>query len=80
MMRFLKGILPNISIALNVALLIVIYLDRRNPMMGFLVGAPFFTLAVITCVASVMTGIILYAQWRKQKNRHKSIQKTRNST
>ena len=68
-MRFLKGILPNISIALSVALLVVVYLDRRNPMMGFLMGAPFFTLAVLTSVASIATGVVLYGQWRKKKKR-----------
>ena len=41
-MRFLRGILPNISLALSVCLVVVVYLDRRNPMMGFLIGAPFF--------------------------------------
>ena len=41
-MRFLRGILPNISLALSVCLVVVVYVDRRNPMMGFLIGAPFF--------------------------------------
>lgn len=66
-MRFLKGVLPNISIALSAALLIVVYLDRRNPMMGFLMGAPFFTLVVLTGVASIATGVVLYSEWRKKK-------------
>lgn len=65
-MRFLKAFLPNLTISLNIALLIVIYLDRRNPMMGFLVGAPFTVLAACTCICSVATAIVLYAGWRKQ--------------
>lgn len=65
-MRFFRAFLPNVTICLNIALLIVIYLDRRNPMMGFLVGAPFMVLAVSAIVCSVATAIILYAMWRKQ--------------
>lgn len=68
-MRFLKGVLPNISIALTIALLVVVYLDRRNPMMGFLIGAPFFTLVVVTGAASIATAIVLYSEWRKRKKR-----------
>lgn len=66
-MRFLKGFLPNLTIALNLALLIVIYLDLRNPLMGFLVGTPFLTLAGSCCACSVATAIVLYADWRKKR-------------
>lgn len=65
-MKFLKGALPNISIALSVSLLIVIYLDLRNPMMGFLSGAPFLTLVGCTAAASIATAIVLYASYRKE--------------
>lgn len=68
-MKFLKAILPNISIALSISLLVVILLDNRNPMMGFLEGAPFLVLAVLTCAASVATAAVLYAQWRKPERR-----------
>ena len=70
-MKFLKGILPNLSISLNLALLVVFYLDLRNPMMGFLVGAPFLVLAVSACLSSILTGILLYADWRSLKNARK---------
>lgn len=74
-MRFLRGILPNISLALSVCLVIVVYLDRRNPMMGFLIGAPFFVLAVATAAASIATSIVLYRQWRKPKKRKRIAEK-----
>ena len=64
-MNFMGSVLPNLSISLNLALMIVFYLDLRNPMMGFLVGAPFLVLAACTCLSSVATGILLYADWRK---------------
>ena len=48
-------------------------------MMGFLVGAPFLTLAVSACVCSFLTALILYADWRKmgtkrgnQENSHRN--------
>lgn len=65
-MRFFRAALPNLSLALNTALLIVIYLDRRNPMMGFLVGTPFLALAVSACLCSFVTALTVYADWRKR--------------
>lgn len=65
-MRFFRAAVPNLSVALNIALLVVIYLDRRNPMMGFLVGAPFLVLAVSACLCSVITAVILYGDWRSR--------------
>ena len=75
-MRFLRGILPNVSLALNICLVVVVYLDRRNPMMGFLFGAPFFTLAVLTAAASIAPAVVLYSQWRKPKKRRRKAEKT----
>ena len=64
-MRFLKAALPNIAISLNIALLVVYYLDMRNPMMGFLVGTPFYTLAILTGICSIASAVMLYITWRK---------------
>lgn len=74
-MKFLHAALPNLTIALNVALMVVIYLDRRNPMMGFLVGAPFMVLAACCCICSIATGVVLYASWRKAKNQEREQSK-----
>ena len=68
-MRFLNGVLPNLTIALNLVLLIVMYLNSRNPMMGFLVGAPFLVLIIASCVCSIATAILLYAKWRNNSTR-----------
>ncbi len=74
-MKFLKGILPHISMTLSTALMIVVYLDRRNPMMGFLRGAPFFVLAYAAGICAVATAIVLYHSWRKPKKRRKKAEK-----
>ena len=68
-MRFLNAMLPNLTIALNLVLLIVMYLNSRNPMMGFLVGAPFLVLIIASCVCSIATAILLYAKWRNNSTR-----------
>ena len=68
-MKFLNALLPNLTISLNLVLLIVLYLNSRNPMMGFLSGAPFLVLAILTCVCSLATAIILYAKWRNGDSR-----------
>ena len=68
-MRLFRGIIPNLAISLNIALLIVIYLDLRNPMMGFLVGAPFLTLVICCVAASVASAVLLYADYRKSNTR-----------
>lgn len=79
-MRFWRGFLPNICIALHLALLIVIYLDRRNPMMGFLMGAPFLVLAIAAALSSVCVAITLYAQWRKPQKSRKKPEKIADNT
>lgn len=65
-MKFWRAAIPNLSMALNVALLVVIYLDRRNPMMGFLVGMPFLILAGSACLCGIMTALIVYSDWRRR--------------
>lgn len=79
-MRFLRGMLPNLSLALNICLLVVVYLDRRNPMMGFLMGAPFLVLVISCAAASAATAIVLYSRWRKPKKRKQKQQKVANDT
>ena len=71
-MKFMRAVLPNLTISLNLALLIVFYLDLRNPMMGFLIGAPFLVLAACTCLSSIATAILLYADWRRMVKRRQN--------
>lgn len=64
-MKLFHAVIPNLAVSLNVALLIVIYLDMRNPMMGFLRGTPFVVLVACAVTASVTSAITLYAAYRK---------------
>ena len=72
-MKFLLRTAPNLAISFQVALLIVIYLDMRNPMMGFLVGAPFLTLVGGCFVTSVATAVTLYWAYRKNMRKKSRI-------
>lgn len=69
----LRTVLPNFTIAMNISFLVVIYLDKRNPMMGFLVGWPFLILAGLTILASIATAVVLYKDWRSGVYERKSI-------
>ena len=79
-MRFWRSFLPNLSIALNVVLLIVLYFDRRNPMMGFTMDAPFLVLVIASAVSSVCVAITLYVLWRKAGKSRKKTEKIENDT
>ena len=74
-MRFFRGILPHISIALNICLVVIVYLDRRNPMMGFLMGMPFIILVGAAVICSIATAVTLYSWWRKPKKRKHKTEK-----
>lgn len=79
-MKFARAILPNVTIALNVAMAVVVYLDMRNPMMGFTSGPAFLGLFILTFVASVATAVVLYKGWRSPKKRPKEKKESVNST
>lgn len=66
-MKLFHVLIPNFAISLNIALMIVIYLDLRNPMMGFLVGNPFLILAGCACICSILSGAVLYGTYRNKK-------------
>ena len=78
-MRFIRRTLPHMVIALNLAMMIVIYLDMRNPMMGFLAGGPFAVLAGACCVSSIVTAAVLYGRYRKEKARKQAFSHQKNS-
>jgi len=65
-MRFWKGFLPNLTIALALVLLTVMFFDNRNPMMGFLDGGPFLVLVIANCVCAIATSVVMYIDWRKR--------------
>ncbi len=78
-MRFFRGLLPNLTICLNVTLLVVLYLDRRNPMMGFFMDWPFAVLLVASALCSILMAVFVYSGWRNRRERkNKSHLHTKN--
>lgn len=74
-MKWMRRFLPNLTIALNLALLIVVYLDLRNPSMGFLVGGPFLVLVGASGICSIVTAALRYADLRcRDKQAQQSFQ------
>jgi len=71
-MRFFRGFVPNLSIAVNLSVLVVVYLDMRNPMMGFLDGLPFLVLIGLGVVCSLITAVLVYRDWCKHGEHKKS--------
>ena len=66
-MKFFRAILPNLSISLQLALLVLVILDVFNPRVGLLSGLPFVLLFAAAFIAAVATAIVLYADWRKSR-------------
>ena len=66
-MKFFRAILPNLSISLQLALLVLVILDVFNPRVGLLSGLPFVLLFAAAFLAAVVTAILLYADWRRDK-------------
>lgn len=57
MRKFMEKIIPNISIALSLALLTVMALNIFNPMMGFFYGNSIIVLISAECIVSLVNGI-----------------------
>lgn len=56
-MRILKKLLPHLTIALAVALLVVVIVDGYNPRMGFLMGKPFQILTIAEILCTLVTSL-----------------------
>ena len=72
-MRVLKMFLPHFTIALAVALTVVVILDVYNPMMGFLMGKPFRILVILEVICSLATSV--YFLFRSHREEKKAIGK-----
>jgi len=70
-MKLFHAVFPNLAVSLNLVMLIVVYLDMRNPKMGFMGDTPYYVLAIATAVVSLISAVTLYADYRKkQKEKH----------
>ena len=65
-MKLFKRILPNLSIALSLALIVIVIVDIRNPMMGFLSSPQAQILISAAAIVAAATAVVLYAGERKR--------------
>ena len=56
-MQIMKKLLPHLTIALAIVLLVVVIVDVYNPRMGFLMGKPFQVLAISEVLCSLATAL-----------------------
>ena len=70
-MKFWKATVPNLSIALGLALLTLVILDQFNPMLGFLKGKAFLTLVLCCAFFSLSSAILLYRDFRRAAERRR---------
>ena len=66
-MKLLNAVIPNLTVSLNLVMLIVVYLDMRNPKMGFMGDTPYYVLAISTAIVSLISAVTLYAAYRKKQ-------------
>lgn len=69
MIQFIKKSLPHLSVALGIAIMFILYLDARNPMMGFLEGNYFTVLCAVNLAVSILLSISLTASRFSQKQK-----------
>ena len=66
-MKFFKGILPHISIALSLALGVLVILNEFNPRLGIFQGPQITVLVLICCIISIVCAAFLYADRCRDK-------------
>lgn len=69
-MQIIKKLLPHLTLALAIVLLVVVIVDGYNPRMGFLTGKPFQVLAFAEAICAIATALCsLFRSDRKAKRR-----------
>ena len=57
--------IPHLSLALNLALLVIVVLDVFNPLLGLLKGTVFLVFIALDILCSVLTALRLIRKQRK---------------
>ncbi len=64
-MKFIRAILPNLCIAMTLALVTLVILDAFNPFLGVLRGWPFLILVLLDAAAAITCAAVLYGDTRR---------------
>ena len=65
----MKAFLPHLSIALTLALLVVVILDVYNPLLGLLRGPAFLVLFGLCSLCAIATAVELIRRQRRRARR-----------
>lgn len=68
-MNFFSRIMPHLSFALSVALIVVAILNSRNPAMGFLLSTPGLVLSLLAGICGLVCALQLIVRNRKKTGR-----------
>lgn len=68
-MRFLNKLLPHLTIALAVALMVVVIVDTYNPRMGFLMDTPFQVLVILEVLSTIATSLCFIFSFPTKRKR-----------
>lgn len=66
MMKFIKGFLPHLAIAMLLGFIVLIILDGRNPLMAFITSDTSKVYMLIMCIVCLIVIISNIAESRKR--------------
>lgn len=66
-MKFFRSTVPNLTVSLSVAVIVIVVLDYYNPMMGFLHSGAARVLVLVTAIFSLIASLSSYIAWRREK-------------
>ena len=66
-MRFLKEFIPHLLISMLLGLILLVYLDGRNPLMEFLTSDASKAYLLILCAAGLTTAVLYISDRRRGK-------------
>ncbi len=64
-MKLIRRVLPNLCIAMTLALVTLLILDSFNPLLGLLRGLPFLILSLLDAAAAIICAAVLYGDSRR---------------
>ena len=67
-MKFIKGFMPHLAISMVLGLVLLVYLDERNPYMAFLTSKVSKIYILILCAVCLLVAILYAAHVRGQSD------------
>lgn len=64
-MKKLKKFMPHLSMSMAVAMAVIVYVDDRNPRMGFLSSVTGRIYSFAFCIIALVAGILLVKEYRR---------------